>query len=84
MWEAIGLTVSRLMRVRFGPIVLGSGVRVGKSRELSREEIRLLQQEAGVQVTEPLQLDASRGGRRTPSRKKKIRYKPSGRNERSS
>lgn len=84
MWEAVGLTVSRLMRVRFGPIVLGSGVRVGRSRELSREEIRQLQQAAGVEVTEPLQLDTSREGRRAPSRRKKIRYKSSGRNGRSS
>ncbi len=84
MWEAVGLTVSRLMRVRFGPIVLGSGVRVGKSRELSREEIRQLQQAAGVEVTEPLQLGTTQEARRSPSRKGKIRYRSSRRNERSS
>lgn len=39
MWEAVGLTVSRLMRVRYGPIFLGKQVRAGKSRELTQEEI---------------------------------------------
>ena len=42
LWDAVGLTVNRLKRVRFGPIFLGS-LPVGRSRELDREEIEALQ-----------------------------------------
>jgi 23S rRNA pseudouridine2605 synthase len=38
LWEAVGATVSRLKRVRYGPIVLDSSVKVGQWRELDREE----------------------------------------------
>jgi 23S rRNA pseudouridine2605 synthase len=40
LWEAVGATVSRLKRVRYGPIFLDSSVKVGQFRELSREEQR--------------------------------------------
>lgn len=44
MFEAAGMTVSRLMRVRFGPINLPSRLRRGKSMELNEAEIgRLLE-----------------------------------------
>lgn len=48
MWEAVGLTVSRLMRVRYGPVFLDKKVRVGKSRELKPEEIIELKRAAGL------------------------------------
>ncbi|HIJ35190.1 MAG TPA: pseudouridine synthase, partial [Gammaproteobacteria bacterium] len=48
MWEAVGLTVSRLMRVRYGSIFLDKKIRAGKSRELEREEVRELMQVAGL------------------------------------
>ncbi|MBT3308404.1 MAG: pseudouridine synthase [Gammaproteobacteria bacterium] len=79
MWEAVGLTVSRLMRVRYGTIFLDKKVRVGKSRELEREEVRELQEVAGVQVAEPLKLKAAaadpREKRKAP--RKKIQLRPS-------
>jgi len=44
MFEAVGMTVSRLMRVRFGPINLPSRLKRGKSMELNETEIaRLLE-----------------------------------------
>ncbi|MBN9134108.1 MAG: pseudouridine synthase [Nitrosospira multiformis] len=44
MFEAAGMTVSRLMRVRFGPINLPSRLKRGKSMELNEAEIgRLLE-----------------------------------------
>jgi 23S rRNA pseudouridine2605 synthase len=44
MFEAVGMTVSRLMRVRFGPINLPSRLKRGKSMELNEAEIgRLLE-----------------------------------------
>ena len=73
MWEAVGLTVSRLMRVRYGTIFLDKRVRVGKSRELELEEVRQLQEIAGMEVSEPLSL---KGDKSTPrkgaARRKKI------------
>lgn len=38
MFEAVGMTVSRLMRVRFGPINLPSRLKRGKSMELNETE----------------------------------------------
>jgi 23S rRNA pseudouridine2605 synthase len=40
LWEAVGATVSRLKRVRYGPIILDSSVKVGQWRELTAEERR--------------------------------------------
>jgi 23S rRNA pseudouridine2605 synthase len=42
MFEALGLQVSRLMRVRFGPVVLPSRLRRGQFQELVPEETRQL------------------------------------------
>ena len=40
MFEAVGLTVSRLMRVRYGPFVLPSFIKRGKTLELLPEEVK--------------------------------------------
>lgn len=42
MFEAIGVQVSRLIRVRFGPISLPPRLKRGMSHELSEEEVRAL------------------------------------------
>ena len=38
LWEAVGVRVSRLKRVRFGPIILNSAVKAGQWRELDASE----------------------------------------------
>lgn len=38
LWEAVGCTVSRLKRVRYGPVILDSSVKAGQWRELTKEE----------------------------------------------
>jgi 23S rRNA pseudouridine2605 synthase len=43
MFDAVGLTVSRLMRVRYGPVTLPSSLRRGQWRELSEADVGLLQ-----------------------------------------
>ena len=42
MFEALGVTVSRLIRVRFGPLMLPSYLRRGQWRNLEAEEVRAL------------------------------------------
>lgn len=45
LWEKLGFTVSRLIRVRFGSISLPKGLRRGQFVELTQEEIVKLQNE---------------------------------------
>ncbi|MDH5571346.1 MAG: pseudouridine synthase [Gammaproteobacteria bacterium] len=49
MWEAVGVKVSRLMRVRFGPIVLNNSLRPGKSRDLPAKKIAKLGELVGLE-----------------------------------
>jgi 23S rRNA pseudouridine2605 synthase len=42
MFEAVGVTVSRLMRVRYGPIPLPPGLKRGHCRELVAGEVEQL------------------------------------------
>lgn len=39
LWDAVGATVSRLKRVRYGSVILDSAVKVGRWRYLSDDEI---------------------------------------------
>ncbi|MCF6355502.1 MAG: pseudouridine synthase [Candidatus Polarisedimenticolaceae bacterium] len=48
LWEATGATVSRLIRVRFGPIVMGDRLFAGRSRPLEADELKQLLQAAGL------------------------------------
>jgi 23S rRNA pseudouridine2605 synthase len=43
MWEAVGARVSRLIRVRYGPIQMGTYPRVGQWRELEPGDVKQLQ-----------------------------------------
>jgi 23S rRNA pseudouridine2605 synthase len=53
LWEAVGATVSRLKRVRYGPIILDSSVKVGQWRELDPEERRALLAVVGIKDKRP-------------------------------
>ena len=48
MFEEIGLTVSRLMRVRYGPLTLPPGLTRGHHRELDDAEVRALMEGVGL------------------------------------
>jgi 23S rRNA pseudouridine2605 synthase len=50
LWEAQNVVVSRLMRVRYGPVVLSDGLRTGKCQELNAKELDLLFEFAGLPV----------------------------------
>jgi 23S rRNA pseudouridine2605 synthase len=51
LFEAVGLTVSRLIRISFGPIVLDEGLRRGDSRPLNPNEVSSLY--GAVNLDEP-------------------------------
>lgn len=53
MFEAVGCTVSRLIRVRYGPFVLPPQLKRGRTRELSEEEVKLFLRELKKPVVEP-------------------------------
>lgn len=52
MFEAVGHAVSRLIRIRYGAMVLPRGLRRGAWLELDPQEVRALMQAAGVDVAE--------------------------------
>ena len=50
LWESQGILVSRLKRVRFGPVFLTSRILAGKYRELDINEINILCKEVGLET----------------------------------
>jgi 23S rRNA pseudouridine2605 synthase len=53
LWESQGLQVSRLIRVRFGPIALGRGTKTGSARELEAKELAGLLAAVGMEAPAP-------------------------------
>ncbi|HZJ94948.1 MAG TPA: pseudouridine synthase [Thiopseudomonas sp.] len=49
LWESQGLVVSRLKRVRFGPVFLTSEMRMGRWREMDQNEVDILSKEVGLE-----------------------------------
>jgi 23S rRNA pseudouridine2605 synthase len=66
MWEAAGCRVSRLMRVRFGNVILGPRVFTGRWRDLTGEELAALLELAGMERSRPLRKRSGKG--ETPAR----------------
>ena len=50
LFEAVGLTVSRLIRIRYGSVVLPRGLRRGVCVDLSEDDVRLLRRLTGLNV----------------------------------
>jgi len=63
LWESQGLTVSRLIRVRYGPCLLPRDQRAGRWREIEDTEFDALLQIAGLPP--PPRKSKSRPGRKT-------------------
>jgi len=63
LFESVGLLVSRLKRVRYGPVMLPSTLRRGQVGELSGSEVRSLYRIVGLPEPEVTPRRAERGGR---------------------
>jgi len=61
MFEAVGLTVSRLIRIRYGQIALPSGLRRGQSVDLEEGDIQALCKAVGLKP--PSQESGRQGGK---------------------
>ncbi len=64
LWEAVGARVSRLKRVRFGPVMLENRLPAGKWRDLTAEEERALREMAGLGPKRSEERDGASAGRR--------------------
>lgn len=53
LWDATGVTVSRLIRIRYGPVELGRGLKTGRFRELEPAEVKALYAAAGMSLPRP-------------------------------
>lgn len=71
LWESQGVKISRLMRVRYGPITLRKGLRRGQMEELDARDIDTLLRAAGLApapiLDEPVIKSSPRGSRPTRS-----------------
>ncbi len=63
LWEAEGVRVSRLMRIRFGPVTMPMGLRRGRVRELDATSVEELRRVVGL-APPPAPAAASRASRR--------------------
>jgi 23S rRNA pseudouridine2605 synthase len=63
LWESQGVMVSRLVRVRYGPVSLRRGLHLGKWDELNRDQIRLLLKAAGLDAVPAEPMPRSRVGK---------------------
>jgi len=54
LWESVGVQVSRLKRVRYGPIMLDKRLLAGKWRDLERSELESLYRMVGLSPTKPI------------------------------
>jgi len=70
LWESQEVVVSRLMRVRYGPIVLPDGLRTRDFYELTDKELDLLFEFAGLERVEPVLNNVKPEPRRQSSKKR--------------
>jgi 23S rRNA pseudouridine2605 synthase len=62
MFEAVGLTVSRLIRTRYGLMTLPSGLKRGRWEELEENHVRALMSAVGIEKKGGAAQDKGKGG----------------------
>ncbi|MGZ5846031.1 MAG: pseudouridine synthase [Ramlibacter sp.] len=70
LFEALGHAVSRLIRIRYGAMVLPRGLKRGAWMELDERDIRALTQAAGGQVTQRQPQDGGDAGGKSRNRRR--------------
>jgi len=75
MWNAIGYQVSRLMRIRYGPIELPRSLRRGKHVSLSPAQVRVLYTAAGLEAPANGVRPARKKRKKVPEKRKKSYFK---------
>ena len=63
LFEAVGCSVGRLIRVRFGPVTLPRHLRPGRYEDVHSDEARALMREAGLPRPRPTHSSRSRAPR---------------------
>ena len=69
LFEAIGCTVSRLIRVRFGPVTLPRGLRPGRYEDVGFEEAGALMRGVGLPRPRPMRSRRNPASRGRPRRR---------------
>ena len=64
LWESQDVTVSRLMRVRYGPAVLPQNVRAQDSYELNEKELAIFMEFVGMEAEKSLKPTLKKGRRK--------------------
>ena len=67
LFEAVGLTVSRLIRVRYGSIALPAGLRRGDFAEIDRDDVKALMSRAGLGAGQTARRKGGRGATAAPA-----------------
>jgi 23S rRNA pseudouridine2605 synthase len=71
LWESQGVTVSRLIRIRFGPIMLPKGLPAGRYIELDTPNQQALLKAVGLNLEKPPEKRPFRHGKKRPFEKDK-------------
>ena len=73
LWEAVGARVSRLIRVRYGNVIMPKSLRKGRVRDLADEDVKQLAESVGLELAPQSRLP---GKKRAPARGKKVTRRP--------
>lgn len=79
LWESQGIQVSRLMRVRYGPIIIPSQLKMGKWMALSGQDMAVLYEEVDLPVPTQYKVETGRRSNsktRPPKRAPKSKATP--------
>jgi len=84
LWESQGVTVSRLIRVRYGPVQLGRRLRPGRYEELEGETLQALLQQVGLArpKAKAVVKKAAAGGDKAPRQGRAVAERPAARKPR--
>jgi 23S rRNA pseudouridine2605 synthase len=69
LWEAVDVKVSRLIRVRYGSIMLPRSLRAGKTQELDNAEVAALGNLVGLELGTPKKVSVHKRAPGAPARK---------------